>query len=186
MHNSTINVMFCALDRNVSDAWRRYFDDVHFGINHMTIRCLFSELIPTGAILLFNCYILYHLVQTYRPLTPLTSDRLRRKYSRTTSWMTIVLLLHSSLFLSSLFLHIVGHVMTVEAHETWWVSMAVLVNCSLNFYLYCLSGKAFRNEIHRFIQQLKERLSRGSQSQQIPSDPNQRLLHELNPVPDIL
>jgi hypothetical protein len=44
--------------------------------------------------------------------------------------------------------------MRIEAHETWWVSTAILVNCSLNFYVYCLSGKTFRNEIRRLFEQL--------------------------------
>ena len=152
-----MNILFCTFHGNVSDAWRNYFTNVDFGLNHTTIRCLFSELIPTGGILVFNCYIIYHLLRTHRPFASITSDGFRRKYSRTTSWMTFVLLFHSSLFLSSLCLHIIGHFTTFEAHETWWVSMAVLINCSLNFYIYCLSGKAFRNEIHRLIQQLKRR-----------------------------
>jgi hypothetical protein len=66
--------------------------------------------------------------------------------------MNIIVILHSSLFLSSLFAHVAGHFMTIDAHETWWVSLAVLANCSLNFYIYCLSGKTFRHEVRRFIQ----------------------------------
>ncbi|CAF1292746.1 unnamed protein product, partial [Adineta steineri] len=51
---------------------------------------------------------------------------------------------------------ILGYFMTIEAHETWWVSLAILINCSLNFYIYCLSGKAFRNEIRRFIHRFEK------------------------------
>jgi hypothetical protein len=65
--------------------------------------------------------------------------------------MNTVLILHSSLFLLSILAHIIGHLTVGEAHETWWVLLAVLINCSINFYVYCLSGKAFRNEIHRLL-----------------------------------
>jgi hypothetical protein len=149
--NSTTNItnIYCGISPNASVKWQKYFHEIHFGRNHFTIRCLFSELIPTGAIILFNTYIIHHLSQTCRRFYRSLS---RKQQSRTTSWMNIVLILHSSLFVSSLASHITGHFMNVEAHETWWASLAILVNCSLNFYIYCLSGKAFRNEIHRFIQ----------------------------------
>ncbi len=155
--NVTINMAktYCGLHPNLSVKWQRYFHDIRFGRNHYTIRCLFSELIPTGAIILFNICILYHLVHAYRLLHRTYGFKTRNTQSRTKSWMNIVLILHSFLFLSSLFSHIAGHFMTVEAHETWWVSSAILINCSLNFYVYCLSGTPFRNEIHRFIRRFE-------------------------------
>ncbi|CAF3866166.1 unnamed protein product [Adineta steineri] len=147
---------YCGLHPNASTKWRQFFHEVRFGKNHYTIRCLFSELIPTATIILFNGCIILHLMKTYRRLHRAYGCKPRQKQSRTTSWMNIVLILHSSLFLSSLFAHILGHFMTIEAHETWWVSLAILINCSLNFYIYCLSGKAFRNEIRRFIHRFEK------------------------------
>lgn len=153
MNNESM-IFYCGVNRNASIGWQKYFSDIHFGANHSTIRCLFSELIPTGAILLFNSYILFCLFQTCRRLERVNSTRLRQRQSQTTSWMNTILVLHSSLFLCSLFSHILGHVMRIEAHETWWVSTAILINCSLNFYIYCLSGIAFRKEIRRLVQRL--------------------------------
>ena len=132
----------CHLNSNISIAWQMYFNQFYLGSNHFTVRCLFSEMIPTGAVILFNICIVYHIVRTHRYL---------HRQIQTTSWMNVILLLHSSLFLTSLFCHIIGHFLVVEAHEVWWVLLAVLINCSLNFYIYCLSGKAFRNEIRRLF-----------------------------------
>lgn len=87
----------------MNSSWRNYFTNVDFGLNHTTMRCLFSELIPTEAILVFNGYIIYHLIRAHRPVVSIASDRFRRKYSQITSWMTVVLLFHSTLFLSSLY-----------------------------------------------------------------------------------
>ncbi|CAF1295405.1 unnamed protein product [Adineta ricciae] len=148
----------CRVSPNASVQWQLYFEQVSFGRNHYTVRCLFSELIPAGTIILINGYIIYHL-RTYRRFHQTSSFKTNRNQSRTTtSWMNIVLILHSSLFLTSLFSHIAGHIMNLEAHETWWVSLAVVINCSLNFYLYCLSGKAFRSEIRRFVQRFETRV----------------------------
>ncbi|CAF4356686.1 unnamed protein product, partial [Rotaria sordida] len=111
-----------------------------------------------GAIILFNSYIIYHVVRASRRLHQTNARQLRKEQWRTTLWMNIVLVLHSLLFLSSLLAHILGHVLAVEAHEAWWVLLVILINCSLNFYVYCLSGKAFRNEIYWFIQRFKRLL----------------------------
>ena len=140
---------YCGLNSDASLKWKKYFNEIHFGRNHYTIRCLFSELIPAGGIIVFNLCILYYLCQTSHHFDRRDSER-----KRTTSWMNIVLIFHSILFFLSLLSHIIGHVMSVEAHETWWVLLAVLVNCSLNFYLYCLSGRAFRQQIRCFLQQI--------------------------------
>ena len=145
----------CSLHPNASASWQKYFHEVHLGSNHFTIRCLFSELIPTGVIILFNSYIIYHVVHSHRRLHRTNSRTPRQEQTRTTSWMNIVLILHSTLFLASLLSHILGHFTGLEAHEVWWVSLTVLINCSLNFYVYCLSGRAFRNEIRRLIRRAK-------------------------------
>ena len=152
---------YCELSATASVQWKKYFHEMRFGLNHFTIRCLFSELIPTGAVILFNLYILFHLIRTHRRL-----HQLHKEQSRTTSWMNIVLLLHASLFLSSLLSHVVGHFTVKEAHEAWWVLLAILINSSMNFYLYCLSGKAFRNEVRRSIQKIKIELFRKLSSRQ--------------------
>ena len=155
--NSIVNdtvFYYCRLNQNASIRWQKYFSDIHIGVNHATLRCIFSELIPTGAILLFNSYILFHLARTCCRLERVNANRSRQRKSQTTAWMNTVLVLHSILFLCSLFSHVTGHFLRVEAHETWWASSAILINCSLNFYIYCLSGKAFRREIRRLVQQL--------------------------------
>jgi hypothetical protein len=154
--NSSTNMLknYCGLNSTASVKWQKYFYDLHFGPNHYTIRCLFSELIPTGAIILCNSYIMSHLVQTSRRFSQTIGNKTPKERQRITSWMNIVLILHSSLFLTSLISHMVGHLMAVEAHETWWVLLAVLGNCSLNFYVYCLSGNAFRQKINRCMHQL--------------------------------
>ena len=167
--DSTVQITNCGVNSNASLQWQIYFHEVHLGRNHFTVRCLFSELIPTGAILLFNFYIIYYIIRIHRHLRQKNVRKPRKEQSRTASWMNIVLILHSLLFLSSLLSHIVGHFFVVEAHETWWVLLTILVNCSLNFYIYCLSGKAFRNEIRRFIQQLKTRIFNSSQTRRQPS-----------------
>jgi len=173
-------MLCCELNAKASGQWQKYFHEIHFGMNHFTIRCLFSELIPTGTIIIFDNYIIYHLVRIYRRLHQTTDHKSRKKQSRTTSWMNIVLILHSLLFLASLCSHIVGHFIVIEAHEAWWVLLSVLMNCSLNFYIYCLSGKAFRNEIRRFIQRLKTRIFNGSQIRSQQSCRNQRHIYELS------
>lgn len=154
--NSTRDALhdYCGPDIELSIKWQKYFNDIHLGRNHYTLRCLFSELIPAGTIILFNSYILYHLAQTSRRFSQTNVDKTSKERKYTTSWMNLVLILHSTLFLFSLLSHIVGHFMSVEAHETWWVLLAILGNCSLNFYVYCLSGKAFRQQIIHFIQRL--------------------------------
>lgn len=155
---NNVKKVYCELHRKASIRWKRYFHELHIGFNHFTIRCLFSELIPTGAVILFNGYIICHVIRTWKRLHRMTGQEIYRRQSRTTSWMTQVLLLHSILFLASLLSHVAAHFVADEAHETWWVILAILVNCSLNFYIYCLSGKAFRNEICRFIQRFKVQL----------------------------
>lgn len=144
-------MFYCNIDPNSSEKWKEYFQPVQIGVNHFTIRCLFSELIPTGAILLFNICMISRII---RSCSRLYRNEYRQPYEqqiRTTTWLNMVLIFHSLLFLSSVLAHAFGHFSSKEAHETWWVALALLTNCSLNFYVYCLSGQAFRNEIRRFI-----------------------------------
>ena len=180
--NATNNVtqyrMTCELHSNASIQWHIYFHQVHLGMNHFTVRCLFSELIPTGAIILFNAYIIYQIFQLQHHLCKKLGSRRRKTRSRTTSWMNIVLVLHSTLFLSSLIAHIIGHFLFVEAHETWWVFLMILISCSLNFYIYCLFGRAFRSEIRRFIRHWTKCLFNNSQTLQQRSNQNQRFIQE--------
>jgi len=181
-----MDIMYCEVNSNASIKWQRYFHEVHLGMNHFTVRCLSSELIPTGMVILFNSYIIYYIVRTCRCLDTKNHHKSRKEQSRTTSWMNIILILHSSLFLTSLLSHIVGHFTVVEAHEAWWVLLSVLINCSLSFYVYCLSGTAFRNEIRRLIRQLKAGLFYGTQTQQQHSGQNQRLIYEISNFQDNL
>jgi hypothetical protein len=97
---------------------------------------------------------MYYLVQTSHHFHQNNDEKKFKERQQTTSWMNAVLVLHSSLFLLSILSHIAGHFMAVEAHETWWVLLTILANCSINFYLYCLSGQAFRQQIMFFIRQL--------------------------------
>ena len=142
----------CRLDSKASMKWQNYFNNLQLGLNHYTIRCLFSEIIPGGTIILFNSYIIYHLTRTSRRLIETIGEKRAEERMRTTSWMNIVLILHSSFFLVSILSHIGGHFLAIEAHESWWVLLAILANCSLNFYVYCLSGEIFRQKINYCIQ----------------------------------
>ncbi|CAF1323798.1 unnamed protein product [Adineta ricciae] len=142
---------YCGLSSNASLKWKKYFFEVRLGFNHHTVRCFFSELFPAVAIVAFNICILYSIYQTTRQLKRTSEHKMSKKRRKVTSWMNLILILHSSLFLFSLFSHIAGHIMTVEAHETWWVLLSVLGNCSLNFYIYCLSGRHFRWKTVRLI-----------------------------------
>ncbi|CAF4165217.1 unnamed protein product [Adineta steineri] len=97
--------------------------------------------------------------------------------------MNIVLILHSSLFLASLLLHITGHFTIIEAHESWWIILSILINCSLNFYVYCLSGTAFRNELRRLIQKCKILMIstlQSCQNRQEQSSDGPRSTYEMN------
>ena len=66
-----------------------------------------------------------------------------------TSWMNIVLLLHSLLFFLSSSVASLVFFSTSDIMLAHWVSVVILANCSLNFYVYCLSGRQFRSELRR-------------------------------------
>ena len=136
--NDTVYMMPCGVNSNALIRWQNYFHQVHFGFNHFIIRCLFSELIPIGAILLFNSCIIYQIIRRQYHLYEKYGYSRRKIQSRTSSWMNAVLILHSTLFLLPLMAHIIGHFLCIETHETWWVFLMILINCSLSF-LHLLS-----------------------------------------------
>ena len=93
---------------------------------------------------------MYNLVRTSYNFQQTNDNKKYKERQRTTSWMNAVLIL------LSIFSHIAGHFMAVEVHETWWVLVAILTNCLVNFYLYCLSGHAFQQQIKPILRQLAE------------------------------
>jgi hypothetical protein len=178
--------------------WQHYFDDLSFGLNYHTIRCLLSELIPSFLVGLFNIGIIACIIRTtahvrrhqqFNHNNQLTmsivtgsttrlpaslpihlfdrSQQLQRQssvrqsslkgsaYSSANvpfgkmSWMNIVLLLHSLLFFLSSSITSLVFFSTSDIVLAHWVSVIILANCSLNFYVYCLSGGQFRRELKR-------------------------------------
>lgn len=65
------------------------------------------------------------------------------------SWMNIVLILHSLLFFLSSSITSIVNFLTSDVKVMLCMSVIILGNCSLNFYVYCLSGRQFRMEILR-------------------------------------
>jgi hypothetical protein len=65
------------------------------------------------------------------------------------SWMNIVLILHSLLFFFSSSITSLVYLTTSNIILAYWISVIILANCSLNFYVYCLSGGQFRTELKR-------------------------------------
>lgn len=63
--------------------------------------------------------------------------------------MNIVLLFHSLLFFVSSSITSLVFFSTSDLVLAHWVSVIILANCSLNFYVYCLSGRQFRRELKR-------------------------------------
>ncbi len=80
------------------------------------------------------------------------------------SWMNIVLILHSLLFFLSSSVTSLVYFSTSDITLAYWMSVIILANCSLNFYVYCLSGKQFRTEIKRiakrYIRNLHKKILR--------------------------
>ena len=67
------------------------------------------------------------------------------------SWMNVILLLHSLLFFLSSSVTSLVYFSTSDIILAHWVSVIILANCSLNFYVYCLSGSQFRREFKRIV-----------------------------------
>ncbi|CAF1262712.1 unnamed protein product [Didymodactylos carnosus] len=165
----------CILKHNVSNAWDNYLLDVKFDFNYHTLRSIFSEIIPTILVTLFNIGIILRVIKASCQLrldiprtikVAIEDSSLEENTSTTqnfekciaynrpkTSGMNIVLILHSCLFFFSSLTHTIVHLFTNDAFLTHSVSVIILANCSLNFYFYCLGGKTFRNETLRLFNQ---------------------------------
>jgi hypothetical protein len=78
------------------------------------------------------------------PSTPITSVPFGKM-----SWMNIVLILHSLLFFLSSSMTSLVYFSTSDLMLSHGISVIILANCSLNFYIYCLSGRQFRTELKR-------------------------------------
>lgn len=192
----------CTYDpQRVSLKWQRYFEDLSFGLNYHTIRCLLSELIPSLLVALFNIAIIACILRTTAHVRrqqlcnpsmnnstvaamtgsttkiPQTSpvyvfDRSHQLQCPSSvrtqislkgpapssnanvpfgkmSWMNVVLLLHSLLFFLSSSVASLVFFSTSDMILASWVSVIILANCSLNFYIYCVSGRQFRKELKR-------------------------------------
>lgn len=94
------------------------------------------------------------------------------------SWMNIVLLLHSLLFFLSSSVASLVYFSTLDSALAHWVSHVILANCSLNFYVYCLSGRQFRQELRRIARRYIRHMSKALSRKSHPS--NER---HLSPTP---
>ena len=189
----------CTYDHHrVAKHWQNYFENLSFGWNYHTIRCLFSELIPSLLVAIFNAGIIacilcrtaqvrrqqeqfhhrnqlsmslgsgsstklpasspIHLndrtqaIQRHNSLRASTSTHTTGSNSvpfGKMSWMNIVLLFHSLLFFFSSSITSLVFFSTSDLVLAHCVSVIILANCSLNFYVYCLSGRQFRRELKR-------------------------------------
>ncbi|CAM4901570.1 unnamed protein product [Rotaria socialis] len=231
--NETNSSAKCTYDKqSVSPMWRHYFDALTFGLNYYTLRCLFSELIPSLLVALFNAGIIGCILRTtahvrrrqqYNPSNTLSmpviagsstkapasspvylSDRtlqlqrqssLRQvclKGSSNTntnvpfgkmSWMNVVLLLHSLLFFLSSSVTSLVYFSTSDLLLANLVSVIILANCSLNFYIYCVSGRQFRLELKRigklYIRHIRKAFARNRYSTDRHRSPAQNGQHNI-------
>jgi hypothetical protein len=159
----------CGLKDSVPLSWTHFLIDVGFGLNYTTLRSIFSEIIPSIFVILFDIGIIVHVIQsTYSissngpPMSARPSyrnsfqskegvDGLMVHNRPRTSWMNIVLIIHSFLFCFSSLTASIVHWSTSDVLLSHWTSVVILANCSLNFYVYCLSGRSFRNEIRKLF-----------------------------------
>ncbi|CAF3420162.1 unnamed protein product [Rotaria socialis] len=170
--NSTNNHSYrsaCTLKESISTSWYSFLSDVRFGLNYTTLRSILSELIPSLFVILFDIGIIIHVVISTSSIStngPSTNNRSSYRGSLQskdgvdglivhnrprTSWMNIVLIIHSFLFCFSSLTATIVHWSTSDALLSYWTSVVILSNCSLNFYVYCLSGRSFRNEIRKLF-----------------------------------
>ncbi|CAF1277270.1 unnamed protein product [Adineta steineri] len=193
--NETHTTIQCTFnEQHVSLGWKNYFENPSFGFNYHTIRCLFSELIPSLLVALFNIGIITCILCTtahvkrrrqqhnlsnhlsmsigtisttkIAALSPTYQyDRNQNSQRHSSlkgstqiitnvpfgkmSWMNIVLILHSLLFFLSSSMTSLLYFSTDDFMLAHWVSVIILATCSLNFYVYCLSGRQFRKELKR-------------------------------------
>ena len=162
--------MSCILKESTSPYWRRFLNDVRFGLNYTTLRSIFSEIIPSLLVIYLNIGIIIRVIQSsisfssngsttnIRPSqtsfgksTREGVDGLMVHNRPRTSWMNIVLIIHSCLFFFSSLTASIVHWTTSNPLLSHWISVVILGNYSLNFYVYCLSGKSFRNEIRKLF-----------------------------------
>ena len=219
--NATDSPIQCTYDHlSVSSLWQDYFDNLSFGFNYHTIRCLCSELIPSLLVALFNVAIigciLCRTAQVRRqqrfnhrnqlsmtlgtgsisklpgssPLHALDHNQSTQRQSsvRTSSshavplgkmsWMNIVLLLHSLLFFLSSSVTSLVFFSTSNIVLAHWVSVIILANCSLNFYVYCLSGRQFRRELKRIAKRYSRHIYKVMQRNRFPDDRHRSPTHQ--------
>ncbi|CAF0766478.1 unnamed protein product [Adineta ricciae] len=193
--NETHTTIQCTFDvQQISNNWQNYFVELSFGLNYHTIRCLFSELIPSLLVALFNIGIITCILCTSAHVkrrqqynhpnqlsvtigtastikvagsapvhlydrNPTFHRQCSLKGSTQTvsanvpfgkmSWMNIVLILHSLLFFLSSSVGSLVFFSTFDIVLSHWISVIILATSSLNFYVYCLSGRQFRRELVR-------------------------------------
>lgn len=162
--------MICGLKETISPSWGSFLLDVGFGLNYTTFRSIFSEIIPSLLVICFNIGIIFRVIQsrltfasknnsgTIRPSSQGSfqckeagGDGLMVHNRPRTSWMNVVLIIHSCLFFFSSLSATIVHWSTSDVLLSYWISVVILANCSLNFYVYCLSGKSFRREIRKLF-----------------------------------
>ncbi|CAF1373864.1 unnamed protein product [Adineta steineri] len=141
-----------ALKESVSLIWRSFLNDVRFCLNYTTLRSIFSEIIPSILVIGFDIGIIAHVVQSASLLSANSTSTSVRPSNRTsfqvkngvdglmvhnrprTSWMNIVLIIHSFLFCFS-------SVTATLVH--WSTSNMFLSYCEIRklfyryFQLYC-------------------------------------------------
>ncbi|CAF1136068.1 unnamed protein product [Adineta steineri] len=162
-------VMICSLKDSISPLWRSFLEDVQFGLNYTTFRSIFSEIIPSLLVIMFNIGIIICVIESTLSFSSHSSTTNVRQNTTgsfrskegvdglivhnrpRTSWMNIVLIIHSCLFFFSSLTATIVHWSTSNMLLSHWISVVILANCSLNFYVYCLSGKSFRNEIRKLF-----------------------------------
>jgi hypothetical protein len=172
--NEMLNIsyqMICGLKRSISPSWRSFLVDVRFGLNYTTFRSIFSEIIPSILVIYFNIGIIIRVIQAtlvFSSKSSKTTTNIRQNANNSfknkegvdglivhnrprTSWMNIVLIIHSCLFFFSSLTATIVHWSTSDVLLSHWISVVILANCSFNFYVYCLSGKSFRNEIRKLF-----------------------------------
>lgn len=159
----------CSLKQSISEFWSSFLIEVRFDFNYTTFRSIFSEIIPSILVIFFNIGIIIRVVQSSLSFSSTSSSTSIRHNSNAsfrcketadglivhnrprTSWMNIVLIIHSCLFFFSSLTATIVHWSTSNALLSYWTSVVILANCSLNFYVYCLSGRSFRNEIRKLL-----------------------------------
>ncbi|CAF3074738.1 unnamed protein product, partial [Rotaria sp. Silwood2] len=164
--------MVCSLKQSISILWLEFLTDVRFGFNYTTFRSIFSEIIPSLLVIFLNIGIIINVIKatlSFSKTNKNSSINIRQIHNNNsfktnenfdglivhnrprTSWMNIVLIIHSCLFFFSSLTSTIVHWSTSNPLLSHWTSVVILANCSLNFYVYCLSGKSFRNEIKKLL-----------------------------------